>query len=208
MTIRDSLLARPAVYRNFKRLVQLEDRTAGVAREFLKVDSGGSVLDLGCGYGDWATFFVPGASYLGVDHNEAYINVARKLNAANNAQFAVADVSDDVVASQAPYDLVFLSGVLHHLDNGQVAGLCSQVAPLLRDSGRMVAFEPVFEPNQRLSARLIIAADRGRFVRDEPGYRSLLEKSFDDVDAEVVTGVLRIPYTHVILQARMSVADD
>jgi hypothetical protein len=61
--------------------------------------------------------------------------------------------------------------------------------------------EPVFDPDQGLTARLTIAADRGRFARDVDGYRTLLESAFTKVDASVVSGMLRIPYTHVILTA-------
>jgi hypothetical protein len=64
--------------------------------------------------------------------------------------------------------------------------------------------EPVFDPDQRLTARLASAADRGRFARDEEGYRALLECAFGRVETAIVTGLLRIPYTHVILAAMPS----
>ena len=127
---------------------------------------------------------------------------ARKLNAGLDAEFVCADVTDPVVAEKGPYDLVFLAGVLHHLDDSQVAELVDQVAPLLTDNGRFVALEPVFDPDQRLTARLIIAADRGRFVRDRSGYANLLRRRLPAITTSIHSDLLRMPYTHLLIEAR------
>jgi cyclopropane fatty-acyl-phospholipid synthase-like methyltransferase len=167
--------------------------------EFLSVPDGARVLDLGCGYGDIARFFVDRCSYLGIDSNESYVKEARRRNSQTNAEFLLADLSDEVVKQRGPFDLVILSGVLHHLTSEQVIALASASEELLSPTGRFVAIEPVFTPDQRLSARLIIASDRGRYVRDVDGYKTLLSKGFANVDGSVVHGRLRIPYSHVVL---------
>lgn len=51
---------------------------------------------------------------------------------------------------------------------------------LVSSTGRFVATEPVFSPDQRLAARLIIASDRGRYARDKDGYMNLLSSGFAD----------------------------
>ena len=38
-------------------------------------------------------------------------------------------------------------------------------------------------------------------ARDEEGYRALLDGSFAHVETSIVSGLLRIPYTHVIVTA-------
>jgi SAM-dependent methyltransferase len=170
--------------------------------EYFPVEDGNSVLDLGCGYGDSARFFAGRCKYVGIDHNSNYINVARSINHGNGAQFFVADVADPIVADHGPYDLVMMLGVLHHLSAADVTQLSVLIRSLLNPSGRFVAVEPVFTSTQRLSARIAIAADRGRHVRDEDGYRHLLESTFDNVQSKVVSGLLRIPYTHLVITAR------
>jgi hypothetical protein len=70
---------------------------------------------------------------------------------------------------------------------------------LVGTSGRFVAIEPVFSPDQRLTARLLIASDRGRYVRDLDGYTALLSQGFKNVKGQVVHGRLRIPYSHAVL---------
>lgn len=199
MNLRERILARPIVYRTFKKIVLPPGVLEALVGSDYQVDDGGHVLDLGCGFGDYAPFFAERCAYVGIDHNADYIATARRLNASFPATFFVADVTDSVVKELGPYDLVMLSGVLHHLEDDVVEQLAQNVAPLLKPGGRFVALEPVFDPEQGLSARLLIASDRGRFVRDAAGYRARLAGAFDDVSTRRVTGLLRIPYTHLVI---------
>ena len=199
MNLRERLLQNMIVYKTFKSLVSPKSMETLTVTEFLSVPDGARVLDLGCGYGDIARFFVNRCSYLGIDSNESYVKEAQRRNSQTNAEFLLADLSDDVVKQRGPFDLVILSGVLHHLTSEQVIALASASEELLSPSGRFVAIEPVFTPDQRLTARLIIASDRGRYVRDVDGYKTLLSKGFANVDGSVVHGRLRIPYSHVVL---------
>jgi hypothetical protein len=116
----------------------------------------------------------------------------------------VGDVSDSELRKRGPFDLVLMTGVLHHLPNEHVIDVVNGSKDLVSASGRFVAIEPVFSPDQRLSARLIIASDRGRFVRDKDGYLNLLRLGFEDVNGEVIHGRLRIPYSHVVLTCKHS----
>jgi cyclopropane fatty-acyl-phospholipid synthase-like methyltransferase len=202
MNIRERLLSNTFVYKTFKSLVSPPAMERKTINEFLNIADNSKVLDLGCGYGDIARFFVNRCQYVGVDSNVGYINEARRRNAGTNAEFIVADITDTQVHEKGPFDLVFLSGVLHHLTSEQVSSIAATAKSLVAPAGRMVAIEPVFAPDQRLSARLIIAADRGRYVRDAAGYTNLLRSGFENVEADVVHGRLRIPYSHVILTCR------
>ncbi len=201
MTLREQLLSQPVVYRTFKKLVLPNGSHQRIVDSMFSVEDGSSVLDLGCGFGDFTQFFAGRCNYIGIDHNPEYIETARRMNDGLDATFICADVTDEAVAANGPYDLIFLSGVLHHLSDQQVSELASNVAPLLNQSGRFVALEPVFDPDQGLTARLIIASDRGRFVRDAAGYSNLVSQALPQVRTEVLTGLLRMPYTHLLIEA-------
>ncbi len=213
MTIRERLLSQTPVYKLFKNLLLPPASLRRITTEMFAADDGASVLDLGCGYGDYAPWFAGRCRYLGIDHNPGYLDTARRRNAHLGhgelaPEFICADVSDPVVAQRGPYDLVFLGGVLHHLDDDQVRTLASQVAPLLTGRGRFVALEPVFDPDQRLTARLLIASDRGRHVRDGAGYAALVAGALPQVRCEVHRDLLRVPYSHLLMEARPAVAAD
>jgi 2-polyprenyl-3-methyl-5-hydroxy-6-metoxy-1,4-benzoquinol methylase len=202
MNIRERLLGNTFVYKSFKNLVSPPRLVAQTVDRFLQVPDGARVLDLGCGYGDIAHFYANRCKYVGIDSNDAYIKEARRRNSQNDAVFIVGDVSDEVLLDHGPFDLVLLTGVLHHLPSDSVRQIATDSHRLISSSGRMVALEPVFSPDQRLLARLIIASDRGRYVRDADGYKSLLKVGFDSVQSDVVHGLLRIPYSHVVLTCR------
>lgn len=199
MNIRERVLGHPIVYRLFKKLVLPNGVLENLVRSDYKIDDGGRVLDLGCGFGDYARLFANRCVYIGIDHNASYITTARRLNNGLPALFLVADIADSVVLEHGPYDLVMLSGVLHHLEDNLIQELAGRIAPLLNPGGRFVALEPVFDPEQRLSARLLIAADRGRHVRDSAGYVACLTGGFKHISTRRVTGLLRIPYTHLVI---------
>lgn len=204
MNIREQLLGRTLVYKTFKNLVAPPRLVAKTIEEFLQVADGSSVLDLGCGYGDIAPFYSNRCRYVGIDSNESYIIEARRRNSWNDAEFLIGDVSDSELLNRGPFDLVLMTGVLHHLSNDYVTAIARSSKDLVSPSGRFVAIEPVFSPDQRLSARLIIASDRGRYVRDRDGYMNLLKSGFSDVDGLVVHDRLRIPYSHIILTCKHS----
>ncbi len=201
MNLRERVLSNPVVYRGFKRVVLPGGVLERLVRDHFVAADGAKVLDLGCGFGDYAPFYAGRCQYVGIDHNESYIEAARSMNAGSPAVFIAADVADPIVREHGPFDLVMMSGVLHHLPSSDVRHLAELIQPLISPTGRFVAMEPVFDPDQRLTARLAIAADRGRFARDEEGYRALLDGSFAHVETSIVSGLLRIPYTHVIVTA-------
>jgi SAM-dependent methyltransferase len=202
MNLRERLLSNPSVFRVFKTLLLPRGAIERIVAEYFPVEDGCSVLDLGCGYGDYAPYFTGRCTYVGVDHSASYVAVARSRNQQSGAQFFVADVADSIVADHGPYGLIMMSGVLHHLQSDEVVALSHRIAPLLTASGRFVAIEPVFTPTQGLSARLVIASDRGRNVRDEDGYRRLLEPAFGAIEMTTVNHLLRIPYTHLVITAQ------
>jgi ubiquinone/menaquinone biosynthesis C-methylase UbiE len=204
MNFREKILGNTIVYKSFKNLVAPVAKVTATVNDFMRIEDGQSVLDLGCGYGDVAHFYANRCRYVGIDSNSSYIQEARRRNRDNDAEFIVGDVSSEEVLSRGPFDLVMMTGVLHHLPNEHVLAIANASRQLVSPSGRFVAMEPVFSPDQRLSARLIIAADRGRFVRDKDGYVNLLRSGFQNVDGQVVHGRLRIPYSHVILTCRHS----
>lgn len=190
------------IYHTLNLIVAPKNLAQKTVSEFLTVPDGSSVLDLGCGYGPKARFFVGRTRYVGVDSNAKYIDVARKRYPNSGAEFVVGDIADPKVLAMGPFDLVFLAGVLHHLNSDEVTALARASKNIVTKTGSFVAIEPVFDSSQGLLARLIIAADRGRYVRDKDGYVFLLQNGFSHVDTQIQHGRLRIPYSHVILTCR------
>lgn len=198
---RDWSLARSSVYKSFKYLISSKKRTQKFVDQYLHVQPNSSILDLGCGVGDFCKYFVPESRYLGIDSNRRYIETAQRNCNDSNATFLCGDISTIDLNEYGPFDLVMMSGVMHHLDSSSVIDSLKPIAELLSESGRFFAIEPVFEPNQPLLARLIIASDRGQYVRDREGYSQILSTVFNSVNIETSHDIIRIPYTHALITA-------
>lgn len=201
MNFRERLLARTIFYKTLQNMIAPTRLAQQTVTDYLMSPINSKVLDLGCGYGSISQYFGPDVNYLGIDLNESYIAEAQRQFKSPNSDFIVGDISDPEILNRGPYDLVFVTGVLHHLSSAQVINICKASSKLVAKNGRFVAIEPVFSPDQGLIARLTIAADRGRYVRDAEGYESLLSLGFKNVSSEVIHGRLRIPYSHAILTA-------
>lgn len=97
-----------------------------------------SVLDVGCGTGDYCRLFDPGrARYLGIDLSEKMIAECARLFPAY--QFRVAD-GDAIDAPDGSIDLVLSVGVLEYL--AEPAGHLEELARVTRAGGSVIVTTP------------------------------------------------------------------
>jgi SAM-dependent methyltransferase len=192
-----SVLSHPAVYQSFAWLVGGEKARAALIREYIRPQPGTRMLDIGCGPGEMFAH-MPALEYTGLDISEPYIEHARE-RFGDRADFRVAS-GDSLPSDLEGFDLAIAIAVLHHLDDDQARSLLAGAAAALGPDGRFVAIDCVFAPGQSRAARAVISRDRGQHVRDEPGYVALAETAFGTVRATRRDDLLRIPYTHLILE--------
>jgi SAM-dependent methyltransferase len=194
-----AVLSRPAVYQLWSRLVGGERGRTTLVAEHVRPFPGERVLDLGCGPGELLPY-LGDVRYTGIDISEQYIAQARK-QFDGRAEFRVGDATR-IDADLRGFDLVLVAGVLHHIDDEGVRRLFASAAEVLGPEGRMVSVEPVFAPGQSRAARAIIARDRGNHVRSEDEYAALGKSAFGDVRTTVRHDLLRIPYSHCVIECR------
>jgi hypothetical protein len=65
----------------------------------------------------------------------------------------------------------------------------------------MVCLEPSFLLRQAPVSRWLLSRDRGRNVRSEQQWKALVRQVFPDAETHVLTGLIRIPYTHIVIEA-------
>ena len=92
------------------------------------------------------------------------------------------------------------AGVLHHLDDTRAVSLFNLARKALKPGARLVTFDGCFVAGQPKLARFVVSRDRGQYVRESAEYAKLAEQVFPQVRSFVRHDLLRIPYTHVILQ--------
>lgn len=200
-TLRDSLLKNARWYAACQRLVGADRAQRRMVADHLRPVAGSAVLDVGCG--DAHVRPLLGAvDYVGVDLNDNYIDAAvDKID--DHTRLLHADVASLPGLGLGPFDLAMALGLQHHLPDDVVRKLIEDVAAVLRPGGRYVTMDPVFAPDGRTTARVLAALDRGRYVRDEPGYVRLFDDSPFELDVvRVRHDLLPIPYSHLVIEAR------
>jgi cyclopropane fatty-acyl-phospholipid synthase-like methyltransferase len=194
-----ALLNNPATYLSLQRLLGGKRAHLTFVTDHLRLEDGDRVLDIGCGPGD-ARDAMPDVDYLGVDLNCDYIRAAQERYG-ESAQFRCVDVRSGELAKEDPFDVVVAMGLLHHLDDDAVRGLVREISGLLNEGGRFVSIDPTFVEKQPRIARWLIGFDRGEHVRTPEAVQALVGESIPGPTATVRADLLRVPYTHVVIEA-------
>jgi SAM-dependent methyltransferase len=168
------LLGHPFVYNRLRPWVVGGIDMTGFY-ESLEADATDVIVDVGCGTGDALRYLPRFKAYYGFDVDARAIEFARaRAPGRPEVTFEARPVTAEDLASLRP-SLVILAGLLHHLDDEQAVGLLELLAgaPSIR---RIATQDVVYLPGERVS-NILARLDRGRHVREEDGYRALVERA-------------------------------
>lgn len=200
-----SILTVPLLYRMFKALIGSAGAQRWVMENFWRIKPGQKIVDIGCGPGTMIDLLPDGTRYVGFDISDRYIEYAKRKYSGNaDIKFLVGEPEKfalDTPAEMQGADLAIINGVLHHLDDEQATTALRLARKALKPTGRLVCLENCFLLRQSPVARWIISRDRGRNIRTEPEWKALVAGVFPDFATYILTGHIRIPYTHIIIEA-------
>ena len=192
-----SVLAVPSAYNLWWNLVGGPAWAKVLVRDYVQPRVGARILDIGCGPGTIAGY-LPATEYTGFDLSPRYIGMARKRFP--QAQFVCERVSQFSLAKQRSFDIALAFGIVHHLDDPEAGQLFKIAYDALESGGKLVTVDPVFTTDQAPAARWLLTRDRGEYVRNEGGYVKIASQVFTNIKASIRHDLLRIPYTHLILE--------
>jgi ubiquinone/menaquinone biosynthesis C-methylase UbiE len=193
-----SVLSISSFYTLFQRLVGANSAYSIFSQNYIRSVVGDRILDIGCGPADILAY-LPEVEYVGFDASDKYINTAKKRYG-NKGSFIRGLVSANNLEYQSYFNIVLVMGVLHHLSDPEVKHLFELAHTVLKPKGRLICIEPCFVDNQSHCARWIISKDRGQNVRNKEDYLLLASNSFPNISCNIRHDLLRIPYTHVIME--------
>ena len=194
-----AVFTAPALYSLFQRAIGATYARQWFIRQCLRPRAGDKIIDIGCGPGETIEL-LPNTKYIGIDISESYISEANRRygDSAIFLHGTAESCFDDERLRDA--DLVMCFGVLHHLEDSEVQQLFEFARHHLKSGGRFVGLEPCYLAHQSRASTWIMSRDRGRNVRSEQAWKSLLIPGFSSAATSVLTGLIRLPYTHVVLE--------
>jgi cyclopropane fatty-acyl-phospholipid synthase-like methyltransferase len=195
-TIR-SVLALPQAYQLFWNVIGGPGRSRTLVTEYIRPKTGDRILEIGCGPGTIVPY-LPDSEYVGFDASAEYIEQASRRFP--QARFVCERVSQYTLPQRSYFDSVLALGIVHHLDDSEALQLFQIAHEALKPGGKLVTLDGVWTNGQSSAAKALLARDRGEFVRSEDAYVGIASKVFDNVKANIRHDLLRIPYTHIILE--------
>lgn len=192
-----SVLALPVAYQLWFNLIGGPAWARVLVDEYIRPKPGARILEIGCGPGIIVRY-LPQSEYLGFDLSSKYIDAARRRFP--KAKFVCERVSRFSLPQQDRFDAVLALGIVHHLDDDEAQQLFQISHEALKPGGKLVTIDGVWAQDQSAAARWLLARDRGEHVRHKAEYLELASHVFRTVKPTVRHDLLRIPYTHLILE--------
>src|SRR5438128_2947659 len=195
-TIR-SVLRVPQVYQFFWNVIGGPRRSRILVEEYIRPRKGDRILEIGCGPGTIVPYLAE-LEYVGFDASAEYVEQARKKFP--QAKFMCERVSQYSLSQTSYFDVVLALAVVHHLDDPEALRLFQIAREALKPGGKLVTLDGVWTNDQSIAAHYLLARDRGQFVRSEEGYVQIASRVFSNVKPSIRHDLLRIPYSHIILE--------
>jgi SAM-dependent methyltransferase len=192
-----SVLAIPAAYQLWWNVVGGPAYVKVLVNEYAQPSTGSRILEIGCGPGTILRYLPP-SEYLGFDLSASYIELAKKRFP--KARFVCERVSQFSLAQEQGFDVVLALGIVHHLEDAEARQLFQIAFDALKPGGKLVTCDGVWADGQSPGARWLLERDRGEHIRREQEYVGIASQVFSNIRPSVRHDLLRIPYTHLILE--------
>lgn len=160
------------------------------------------VLEVGCGAGFGAEYLRGRfGQYIGIDHSERLIEMAVRENSSEGVHFETRSVDDFDPPSS--FDLIFMVGVLHHLEDA--ARSLETMVQWLAPGGYLVANEPQpANPLIRIARRARVRCDGSYSTEQEEISAGELHGLFERAGLEEIViipqGFVSTPFAEVVLK--------
>ena len=192
-----SILAIPTAYQLWWNVVGGPAEVQILVNEYVQPKIGARILEIGCGPGTIVSYLPP-SDYLGFDLSPEYVELAKRRFP--KAHFVCERVSQFSLAKEQSFDVVLALGIVHHLEDAEALQLFQIAHDALTPGGKLVTMDGVWIDGQSPTARWLLARDRGEYVRSEREYVGIASQVFSNIRPSVRHDLLRIPYTHLILE--------
>src|SRR3989344_924681 len=138
------------------------------------IKKGDSVLDVGCGTGEY--YDLTEGEFYGIDCDKRYIDFANKKfkNRRDNIRFEDKDLND-LNPKDKKYDVGLLIDLTHHISDKELAALLKKINSLTTKC--IVICDPVKQSSSNLPGRFLTSLDRGEHIRPKNDLVNIVKKN-------------------------------
>ena len=150
------------------------------------------VLDIGCGDSSILKDLNKDYRYHGFELSEYFTNKSKKkyINMTNFKFYNKGIDEIDFNNFNPENSIIVLIGLFHHIDNTQIVNFINR-----SNNFKIIGIDAVKLEDQKIITQLLMALDRGKFIRKLDDYKSTLN-GFDFFIAK--NKYLRFPYDHLV----------
>lgn len=158
------------------------------------------VLDVGCGYGRWASIlknFAP--TYIGIDFSQKLLNLAlsQKLDFATFQHIAAQDIDPANLLISPPFDIIICSGILIYLNDRDVGRLSKMLVELASPCSTLYLREPMAITGERLTLDRFpseeLKTNYSAIYRTPEQVRELFDEPFVEAGFECLVNISLYP---------------
>jgi 2-polyprenyl-3-methyl-5-hydroxy-6-metoxy-1,4-benzoquinol methylase len=166
-------IARGVSWQLARRIINFGTIRGPIAR-VLHLKPGERVLDVACGTGEFAPLVPPGCTYVGIDLDDANLDVARLIYDASHRRYEKLDITKDDVPG-GPFDVALFISVLHHLDEESAHRILSRLTTQVR---RSVVVADLLQIENHFVQSWLVSHDAGHYPRPLWEQKRILEEHF------------------------------
>ena len=187
-----TILSSPFLFNTIRNILAGDqDKTKEFVAKYLKTNKVKTILDVGCGTGDFAVCTPKDAQYTGIDISKKYLDYASQKYGSKNKKFLYQDVTDVSFYKKQKYDAVLFVSMLHHLSDKEL----EIMLPVIKKITKGVVIIADIIPNPPgMIRKTLVKLDQGKYVRPEESKLKIVKKYFKVVHTEIIPSRLAVQF--------------
>lgn len=190
--LKAKVLEQPGLFNTIRSIIAgNQKQTKNFVNKYLVQYKAKTVLDIGCGTGDFVVSVPDTIEYIGADINRNYISYAARHFENAKRKFILQDVTDAAFYKNRKFDAVLFISMLHHLSDEEL----KKILPIVKRMTKKVVIIADIIPNpEGFVQKLMVKLDQGKFIRTQQDKITILKKYFKIVHTEIIPSRLAVQF--------------
>jgi len=150
-----------------------------------------TVIDIGCGSGDFTEAVPDNISYLGLDINKEYISFAKRHYGNHNRNFIVRNVLDESFYKNRKFGAALFISMLHHLSDDELALILPVVKQITK---KVIIIADIIPDPDGLLRKIVVSLDQGKFIRPKGKKLEIVSRYFKITETKIIPSRLAVQF--------------